>query len=90
MLWMAIFTYEPEKRDEVMKRRLAIGTGFPQGLKLIGQWMDLTGHRSFSLVEAPDDPKLMVASVMAWSDLGKLDIVPVMEAEEALKLMPRG
>ena len=89
MLWMSIFTYEPEKRDEVTKRVLEIGTGLPQGLKLIGQWLDLTGGRSFALIEGPDDPKLLMAGVMAWDDLGKFDNVPVMEVEEALKLIPK-
>ncbi|HUU62713.1 MAG TPA: DUF3303 family protein [Dehalococcoidia bacterium] len=90
MLWMSIFTYEPEKRDEVVKRRLEIGTGLPQGLKLIGEWTDLTGGRNFTLTEGPDDPKLMLAAIMAWDDLGKFDNVPVMEVEEALKLVPKG
>ena len=89
MLWMSIFTYEPEKRDEVIKRRLEIGAGLPQGLKLIGQWTDLTGGRGFTLIEGADDPKLMLAAINAWSDLGKFDNVPVMEVEEVLKLVPK-
>ena len=89
MLWMSIFTYEPEKRDEVIKRRLEIGTGLPQGLKSIGQWTDLTGGRVFTLIEGADDPKLLLAAIMAWDDLGKFDNVPVMEVEEVLKLVPK-
>lgn len=90
MLWMSIFTYEPEKRDEVIKRRLEIGAGLPQGLKSIGQWADLTGGRGFTLIEGPDDPKLLLAAINAWDDLGKFDNVPVMEVEEVLKLVPKG
>ena len=90
MLWMSIFTYEPEKRDEVIKRRLEIGAGLPQGLKSIGEWVDLTGGRGFTLIEGADDPKLLLAAIMAWDDLGKFDNVPVMEVEEVLKLVPKG
>ena len=85
-----IFTYKPEKRDEVIKRRLEIGTGLPQGLKSIGEWTDLTGGRNFTLTEGPDDAKLLLAAIMAWDDLGEFDNVPVMEVEEALKLVPKG
>jgi hypothetical protein len=54
MLFMAIFTFDPEKRDAVIKRRVEKG---PQtGGKLIGEWADIAGGGSFRVVEH-DDPK---------------------------------
>jgi len=86
MLFMGILTWEPEKRDEVIKRRA--GWEYPEGVKVIGEWSDLGGNRVFSLAEI-DDPKAMLAAASAWTDVTKLEIVPLMETEEMLKLLPK-
>ena len=83
MLFMSIFTYEPEKRDEVIKRRAEKGAMIPEGMKVIGEWSDTSGGRVFRLVEM-DDPKIGLAASLAWSDLGKIEIVPVMATEESI------
>jgi len=87
MLFMGILTWEPEKRDEVIKRR-AGKWEYPEGIKLIGEWSDLAGDRVFSLAEI-DNPKAMLAAAFVWSDIAKLEIVPLMETEEMLKLLPK-
>ena len=84
---MAILTWEPEKRDELVKRR--VEWRFPEGMKVIGEWVDITGGRDFTLVEV-DDPKVILAATFAWDDLAKFECVPVMEAEEVMKLIPKG
>jgi hypothetical protein len=86
MLFMAMTSYEVEKRDEVTKRLLEIGDKFPKGIKVIGQWSAIGGGRGFTLVEV-DDPKVALTATMAWSDLLKFEIVPVIETEEVRKLM---
>ena len=88
MLFMAIATYEPEKRNEVIKRRQerrAIEP--PKGTKRIGEWSVIGGGKVFMLIDV-EDPKAGFAASLAWSDLCKIEIIPVMETEEALKLMP--
>jgi len=86
MLFMAIFTWEPEKTDEVVKRRAK--EKIPEGIKMVGEWNDLGRGRVFRLFEAVD-PKVILAMSFTWEDLGKAEIVPVMETEEVLKLMPK-
>jgi len=86
MLFMAMTSYEVGKRDEVTKRLLDIGDKFPEGIKVIGQWSAIGGGRGFTLVEV-DDPKVALTATMAWSDLLKFEIVPVIETEEVRKLM---
>jgi len=83
MLFMNIITWEPSKRNEIVKRRLEIG--IPKGIKVIGEWNDLGGGRSFTLFEAAD-PKGMMAGTLGYSDLMKFETIPVMETEEVLKL----
>ena len=87
MLFMTIYTYEPEKREAVIKRRAEKGTMAPPGMKIVGEWSDITGGRVFRLVEV-DDPRVMLGASAAWADLGKIESVPVMETEEVMKLVP--
>lgn len=84
MLFMSIFTFEPEKRDEVIKRRAEKGA-MAAG-KLVGEWSAIGGHRVFRLSEM-DDPKALLQASLAWTDLGKIEIIPIMEVEEVMKLV---
>jgi len=84
MLIMDIFTWEPAKAEEVTKLKAA--EKIPEGIKLIGEWIDLAGGRAFRLVEVPD-PRLLVAMTSVWFGLGKKELVPVMAAEDVMKLM---
>jgi hypothetical protein len=83
MLFMTIFTYEPEKRSEVIKRRAEKGP--MTGGKIIGEWSAIAGGKVFRVVEH-DDPKAMLAAAMGWSDLGKAELIPIMTSEEVIKL----
>ena len=86
MLFMSIYTYEPEKREAVIKRRAEKGAMAPPGMKIFGEWSDITGGRVFRLVEV-DDPRVMLGASAAWADLGKIESVPVMQTEEVMKLV---
>ena len=84
MLFMAIFTYEPEKRDAVVKRRSGKGPLLPDGAKIIGEWSSIAGGRAFRVLEI-DDAAAALAATRAWSDLGKVEMVPIIVTEDALK-----
>lgn len=83
MLFMTIFTYEPAQREEVVARRLK-GPLVPEGAKIHGEWAALGGLRVFRLVEV-DDPKLILAASYAWTDLGKIEMIPVMEVQKVME-----
>ena len=82
MLFICIYTYKPEQRDVILKRR-AEGLFTPEGAKRHGQWLSVSGGRVFTLVEA-EDALVITKLVHAWSDLGEFDIYPVVDTEEAL------
>ena len=82
-LFILIYTYKPEQRDAILKRR-AEGLFTPEGAKRLGQWSGVSGGRVFTLVEA-EDLLVITQMVHAWSDLGEFDIYPVVDTEEALK-----
>ena len=85
MLFMSIYTFEPAKRNEIIKRRTERGTALREGVKVIGEWTDLGGSRGFLLIEA-EDPKVLMAGTLAWSDLMEIESVPVIQTEEVMQL----
>ena len=85
MLYMTIFTWEPDKRNEVIKRRSEKGGMVPQGMKILGEWTAISGGRVFRLVDS-EDPKAGLQGVLAWSDLGKIEMIPVLETEASMKI----
>lgn len=87
MLFMAIFNYSPEDRNLVIERGMG-ATDKDMGVKVKGEWFDISGHRVFRLFEADDEIHL-AASIYSWTDLGVAEIIPVMETDKALKLLKR-
>lgn len=83
MLFMDIWTWEPEKRDEIEKRWSEYK--YPEEIKVIGEWLDLTGGRFFVLHEI-NDPETMLKANEPWTDIAKLDSVPVMEAKDVARV----
>ena len=86
MLYMSILTWDPEKRDEVIKRVQTKGLAH-EGIKVLGTWADVQGGRCFQLSEEPADPKFGIKANFAWNDLLRIEGAPVMEAEQFIKLL---
>ena len=82
MLYMPIYTTEPEKIEEGYKKRR--GKWFPEEIKILGQQSDLAANRTFTLWGADAESTAKFARM--WSDIGKSEIVPVMETEKYMKL----
>ena len=87
MLFMAVFTYDHQHRDRVVKRGLERMPD-PKGVKVRGEWFDISGHRVFRLFEA-EDAAHVAALFYDWTDLGVVELIPVIETEFALKLLKR-
>jgi hypothetical protein len=84
MQFMSVFTFDPAHRNEVIKRRLDLGTKALPGIKKLGEWSYLGSGRVFALFEV-NDPALTLEATRVWSDLGHIDIYPVMETEKVLE-----
>lgn len=79
MLFMNIYTWEPGQRDALIKRRLEKkGNALSPGMKKLGEWFDVGGGRGFILLEG-DDPKAALTSTLVWSDLMKMEVVPLVD-----------
>lgn len=86
MLFMTIFTWEPEKRDEMVQKFAEKGT--VTAGKRIGAWSAIEGGRAFALVDA-DDPKAMVAVSHVWNGIAKMETIPVIESAELVKIVSK-
>ena len=89
MQYMAIITWEPPQRDAVLKRFAAEGVKTPSGVKILGSWGDIHGGRVFILEDWGDvnDPKISVQFSNEWTDLCKVEAVPVTKPEEIMKFI---
>jgi len=79
MLFMNVYSYKEGKREEIINRRLEIGTGAPDGVKIIGEWTDLSGSGGYLVFET-DKPNY--AWTMAWNDLLDMEIIPILDTEK--------
>ena len=89
MLFMTITTWSPKERNDVIKRRAEKGPMIPEGMKVLGEWVQVGANRVFRLVEVTD-ARLILAAVYPWSDLTSVETFPVMEVEEVMQLIPKG
>lgn len=88
MLFMDVSTWAPEHRGDILKHFKELRP--PAGVHVVNQWVDLTGGRYFILYEA-ESSEAYAAFNLPWSDVCKIDSVPVMEATEFIKhLTERG
>jgi hypothetical protein len=84
MLFMTTFQWEPGKTDEIMQIRMK--ERIPSGMKVINEWVALETNIVFRLVEI-DDPVALLKTGSIWADLGYTEMHPVMEAQDAIKLL---
>lgn len=83
MLFMSVLTWEPEQRNEIVKRRLGKGTMVPDGIKMHGEWTEVSGGRDFILFET-EDYGLAMTWNLTWSDLIKTESVMIQETSNHL------
>ncbi|MFC1683251.1 DUF3303 domain-containing protein [Candidatus Zixiibacteriota bacterium] len=88
MMYLCIFTFDSSKREAVLKRRALGGEKAPKGLRVLMELVDLTQNRAFRLCEAEDPSEIMIANE-AWSDLGKIETIPVVESDDILQKLSR-
>jgi len=78
---MVIFTFEPEKTEQVLKRRTVENTIFD--VRNVGEWSSVETGRVFRLVEG-GNLETTLEAFRTWGHLGKIEVVPVKRVEELL------
>ena len=80
---IAIFTFDPQKFDEVIERRKQEQATACGKINILGEWCDTKGGRIVRLIEDGDHEEILAAYRM-WSDLGTLEIFPVTDTTELI------
>ncbi|MBW2369662.1 MAG: DUF3303 family protein [Deltaproteobacteria bacterium] len=89
MLFMGINEYDSENKDATIKRFVEKGLMLPEGVKEIGLWSQITGGRIFGIFET-DDPAALVKFAHEWNDLGVMEMIPIMDSREVIKIVAGG
>jgi hypothetical protein len=83
MLLMDIITWEPKDSHKVAE--FYANYEYPKGIKVIDEWTDLTGYRTFIIYET-DDEKTYATSVLPFMGLCRLETFPVMKLDKFMQL----
>lgn len=86
MRFMTTYSLTPEHRDAAIARFKKTQGAPPPGVKLLGRWHDVSGHRGFTLCEASDS-QAIYKWVLEWSDLISFDVRVVLNDEEFAKAL---
>ncbi len=82
MSFIAMFTFDPRKFDEVIERRKHECAAYEK-TKILGEWCDTKYGRVVRLIEDGAYEEILAAYRM-WSDLGKLEVFPVMDTKDLI------
>ena len=90
MKFMLTFTLEPDKakRNEAISRFMKTGGQPPKGVKLLGRWTRADFSQGYDLLET-EDPTALTEMALQWSDLMRLEIVPVLEDKDLSEVLKR-
>ena len=81
MIYVVMWSYKPEKRDEIQARFKKTGGMPPAGVTMVGRWHQIGGPRGLAVAES-DDPVAIAKWAQDWSDLLTFDIFPALNDED--------
>ncbi len=79
---MDIVSWEPEESARVGE--IFSTFEYPEGMKVIDEWIDLSGCRTFIIYET-DDPEAYMASIQPFMELCWFETFPIMRAGEYMQ-----
>jgi hypothetical protein len=86
MLLMDIITWEPKDSQKVAE--FYANYEYPKGIKVIDEWFDLTGYRTFVIYET-DNEETYAASVLPCMGLCRFETIPIMKLEKFMQLFQK-
>lgn len=85
MYFMNICTWEPKDEKEVAERRRK--WKWPQGVKVLFEFLDLQGCRAINVIDT--DEKGLIASRAFWIDIVRFETFPVYPFGESRHLLKK-
>ena len=83
MLLMDIITWEP--KDSAKVGDLYANYEYPKGMKVIDEWIDLTGYRMFVIYETEGE-KIYAPSISPFIGLCRFETILVMKADKYIQM----
>ena len=80
---IAIFSFDPQRFEEVIERRKQEHFSASGQTKIRGEWCYTRNGRVIRLIEDGDQEEILAAYRM-WSDLGTLEIFPVTDTNDLI------
>jgi len=81
MKFIGIGTWEPQHRDAYASKRMEKGRMLPEGIKVIGEWLDVSGGRQIILFEA-DSAMDCFMWANHWNKIASIESFPVIEVKD--------
>ncbi|MDD3043537.1 MAG: hypothetical protein PHV51_04750 [Methanosarcinaceae archaeon] len=86
MIFLDIVSWEPKDTEAVGK--CYEDYEFPEGVKVIDEWIDLMGCRTFVIYE-PEDEEAYIASNLPFMGLCRFETIPVMRADRYMEVFQK-
>ena len=86
MKFMVAYTVKPQHRSAAVARFLETGGAAPEGVKMLDRWHGSTGNKGWTVAEA-DDVEAISAWCHRWADLLTFYVEPVMDDEQAARVL---
>jgi len=83
MLLMDIITWEP--KDSAKVGDLYTNYKYPKGMKVIDEWIDLTGYRMFVIYETEGE-KIYAPSISPFIGTCRFETIPVLKANKYMQM----
>jgi hypothetical protein len=80
---MDIITWEP--KDSAKVGDLYANYEYPKGMKVIDEWIDLTGYRMFVIYETEGE-KTYAPSISPFIGICRFETIPVMHADKYMQM----
>lgn len=82
MIFLDIVSWEPKDSEAVGK--CYEDYKYPEGFKVIDEWIDLMGYRLFVIYETEDEKAYMAAN-LPFIGLCRFEAIPVMRADQYME-----
>lgn len=87
MLFMVIETFENDDMVPIYRQIRDKGRGLPEGLEVVGSWIEPNFARCFQLMKA-DDARLFQEWILGFRGLGaRFEIIPVVPSAETREVV---
>lgn len=81
MKFISIATWESQQRDDYASKRMEKGRMAPEGIKVLGEWLDVSGGRQIILYEA-NSAMNCFNWANRWNKIVTVETFPVLEVKD--------